>query len=89
LNVSVIDDHVAAGGRAVVLRDDNVVLLHGEQTHALTTKVVAPAGATLAAVAAAWALGLAPDLINTGIGSFESAPVSADDLGGLRKRVRP
>jgi cyanophycin synthetase len=87
-NVNVIAAHLARDGRAVVLREGSIVLLKGTDAEKLTARAMAPASATLAAVAAAWALGLAPDLMSTGIGSFESGFEAAANANVTRKRVR-
>jgi cyanophycin synthetase len=84
----VIAAHLGRDGRAVVLREGAIVLLKGQTAHRLAAKPMTPAGATLAAVAAAWALGLAPDLINTGIDSFESGFGAGADASTTRKRAR-
>jgi cyanophycin synthetase len=86
-NADVIVAHLARDGRAVVLKDGAIVLLKGTRAHRLGARPMTPPGATLAAVAAAWALGLAPDLINTAIDSFESGFGSVADAVA-RKRTR-
>jgi len=61
----VVTTHLAGGGRAVVLRDGELQLLHGASTEVLCEAAELPGGcpdtpgcrAHLAAVAAAWALG--------------------------------
>ncbi|MEC5384162.1 cyanophycin synthetase [Uliginosibacterium sp. H3] len=83
----VIAAHLASDGRAVVLREGAIVLLKGQTAHRLAAKPMTPASATLAAVAAAWALGLAPDLINTGIDSFETG-FGIGTEAAARKRAR-
>ncbi len=75
--------HRAAGGRAVLLRAGRVVLANGAQellladramfrranrAGSLTDEVIA------AAAAAAWALGISPDLITAGIETFDADP---------------
>jgi cyanophycin synthetase len=77
----VIASHVADGKRAVVLKNDGIVLLDGrdEITVAKVADIPMTAGGrtafqvenVLAAVAAAWALKLAPDLIRTSIETFD------------------
>lgn len=71
--------HAAAGGRVVYLEGRTVTLARGEQTipvlnidrdMRVNTREVAPA-ATLAAVAAGWALDLSPELIVAGLETFE------------------
>jgi cyanophycin synthetase len=68
--------HLAAGRRAVYVRDGRALLATGNSEQALVARVAYPANALaveLAAVAAAWALGISPDLINSAIESFESS----------------
>ena len=86
-NADVIAAHLGRDGRAVVLREGAIVLCKGSHAHVLGANPMTPPSATLAAVAAAWALGLAPDLINTGIDSFESGFGAAVDTSA-RKRAR-
>lgn len=70
--------HREAGERVVYLHDDNVVLATGtEETTLLPLSAFKPARAVapesvLAAVAAAWALGITPELISAGLRTFES-----------------
>lgn len=71
----VLSEHLAAGKRAVYVRDGKTMLATGSVEQPLAARVAYPAnalGAELAAVAAAWALGISPDLINSAIESFES-----------------
>ena len=71
--------HRAAGGRAVTLDAGRVLLVQGEgETAVADLGALCWAGADLhqvenllAAVAAAWALGLAPDQIQKGVASFD------------------
>ncbi|MBB5019295.1 cyanophycin synthetase [Chitinivorax tropicus] len=81
-----IVEHLANGGRAVFLRDQTVMLASGSTEQALATLDLFPLtrdGATthiesvLAAVAAAWALGISPDLICAGIENFEAGTADA------------
>jgi cyanophycin synthetase len=67
-------------GRAVVVKNGRVVLATGSAEHVLGTlaeltfgrsAVVPDTEALLAAVGAAWALDIAPDLIGAGIKTFE------------------
>ena len=79
-NALVAAHRAKEGGRAVVLKGGQVVLLHGgtekplgalerlTQGHEST-----PVPALLAAIGAAWALDIAPDLIAAGIKTFEPA----------------
>lgn len=73
-------EHLAQGGRAVIVRNGFVALAEGNQE----TQLVELAGnalagiggaqieSVLAAAGAAWALGISPDLIRAGIESFEA-----------------
>lgn len=69
------------GGRAVLVKGNNVVLATGAQERVLGTldALALPGGkrpdtpALLAAIAAAWALDISPDLIGAGIKTFEYA----------------
>ncbi len=82
------------GGRSVFIRDGQIVLAQGRDEQALYPVVAlpwlapdAPAHACenlLAAVAAAWALKLTPDLILTGVATYapEQDAVSADSAAG-------
>ena len=66
--------------RVVFLRGDSIVLADGaEETALLRLSELKPSKAAqpesvLAAVAAAWALGIGPDLIGAGLRTFESKP---------------
>lgn len=80
--------HLARGARAVLLRDGAITLLHGQQARRLSADPMGAPSATLAAVAAVWALGLEPDLINTGIDSFESGFGATAEGAPARKRSR-
>jgi cyanophycin synthetase len=76
-----ISAHLAHGQRVVTVIDNNLTLLQGTQSHTLCSlKAVGitmlSADTTqsynvLAAAAAAWALGLTPDLIQAGLLSFD------------------
>ncbi|RZU01191.1 cyanophycin synthetase [Rivibacter subsaxonicus] len=80
-------EQLAAGGRAVFLRDHRCVLAEGSSETLLprlnpfaahTEPPSAPAAeALLAAVAAAWAMGITADLITAGIQTFEPALLPA------------
>ena len=79
---AVLAAHRAAGGRAVFLRDQICVLAEGGSETALprlgplaANAEVLPSEALLAAVAAAWALGIDPDLISAGVQTFGPALV--------------
>ena len=75
--------HRAAGERAVILRDGKVVMADGGAETALLSLASLKAGAqddpgsVLAAVAAAWALGVPADLIAAGLRSFDPHPKKA------------
>ena len=83
-----IAPHRADGGRAVVVRDGRLVLATGSEEVALVDIARVPLARRerggsdleilLAAVGAAWALGLSADLIRTGIETFDPA----DPAGG-------
>jgi cyanophycin synthetase len=79
-DLDVIAKHRAAGERAVFLQDNNIVLATGvEETVLLPVSSLKPTKAAqpecvLAAVAAAWALGITPELISAGLMTFESKP---------------
>ena len=81
--LAVMAAHIAAGGRAVYLRDGKVTLAEGAQETALLALAALKLGAdaqpdsVLAAVAAAWALGIEPDLIAAGLRAFDPNPKKA------------
>ena len=72
--------HLQAGERAVVFRDDSIVLARADQTVAtLPLANLRPEKASrpemvMAAVAAAWALDIPAELIGAGLRTFESNP---------------
>jgi cyanophycin synthetase len=73
-------DDSRVGRRVVFLRGDSIVLADGAEETALLqlsslkpSKVAQPES-VLAAVAAAWALGIGPELIGAGLRTFESKP---------------
>jgi len=75
-----IVEHRARGERAVFLRNSCIVLADGATETALVplaslkpTKAAQPAN-VMAAVAAAWALNISPELIDAGLRTFESNP---------------
>lgn len=71
----VIATHLASGERAVFMRDGNIVLATGKEEILIDNATPHAALTTensLAAVAAAWALGIGPDLIRAGIETFEA-----------------
>lgn len=72
--------HRNEGERVVFLRDNTIVLANGESETALLplsslkpTKAKQPNN-VMAAIAAAWALNIAPELIKAGLRTFESNP---------------
>ena len=72
--------HRAQGHQVVCLRDGHIVLAHGTQERPLLrldslkpTKAAQPE-MVMAAVAAAWALDITPELIAAGLRTFESNP---------------
>jgi cyanophycin synthetase len=75
--------HLEAGGRGVLVRDGQIVLCQGEKEVVLFKLAAVSVGQcnqsqlenVLAAVAAAWALGISPDLVRAGIATFEMADV--------------
>ncbi len=75
-----IAQHRAAGERVVYVHDKHIVLAQGMQEVALfALAALQPAKASkpemvMAAVAAAWALDIAPELIGAGLRTFESNP---------------
>ncbi len=83
-----IESHRAAGGRAVLLQQGQLVLAHGAKTipvsglqHLSARRGKAMrddklACSVMAAVAAAWALQISPDLIAAGLKTFEIDPES-------------
>ena len=72
--------HRAAGERVVFLRDSSIVLASGtEETALLPLSSLKPAKAAqpesvMAAIAAAWALDISPELIGAGLRTFDSSP---------------
>lgn len=75
-----IISHRKSGERVIFLRDGNVVLSVGSEEMALLSlsslkaRKAAQPEVILAAVAAAWALGISPELIGGGLRTFESNP---------------
>ncbi len=78
--LEIVSEHLANAGRAVILHDGYIVLAHGEVQTPLVSLAAIPAlsnqpatteiASFLAAVGAAWALGISLDLIITGINTF-------------------
>ncbi|NNG22441.1 cyanophycin synthetase [Telluria aromaticivorans] len=77
----VVASHRAEGERVVFVRDNRIILAEGfdEETALLDLSKIPPAtvkhpDSVLAAVAAAWALGVPPDLICGGLRAFDATP---------------
>ncbi len=82
---SVIEEHLKANGRAVIVDEDNLVLVTGNKKAVLTRLSAIPllnneqdnqvrktkTAQVLAAITAAWALDISPALMQAGIESFE------------------
>ncbi len=67
--------HRQEGKRTVFQREHCIVLAQGADVVAtLPLSPLVPPEAVLAAIAAAWALGLTPDLIGAGLRTFDSNP---------------
>jgi cyanophycin synthetase len=75
-----IASHRASGSRAVFLRERQIVLAQGDdEVSHIPLDSLAPTKAekpemVMAAVAAAWALGIAPELIGAGLRTFNPTP---------------
>jgi cyanophycin synthetase len=75
-----VAEHLRQGGRAVLVRDGSIVLASGAEQTALTELAQVPLlqadhaqmDSVLAAVAAAWALGISPELMRAGLATFEN-----------------
>ena len=82
-NSLVVKQHLAQSRRAVLHHNNNVILATGNNELVLAKVVDVPVLASneisieqvLAAVAAAWALGISPELINAGIQTFKASSV--------------
>ena len=82
--------HLRQGGRAVVVRDGSIVLHGADQQTALVELAQVPVltnrsdavqtDSVLAAVAAAWALGIAPELMRAGLATFEMKPATTKEI---------
>jgi cyanophycin synthetase len=79
-DLEAIAKYRAAGEKVVFLRAEHIVLAEGKDETALLplsslkpTKAAQPE-VVMAAVAAAWALDIAPDLIEAGLRTFDSSP---------------
>lgn len=80
-------EHKEKGGRVVLVQNGNIVLCHGTDQVVLLKLAAIPMSAdecnllqlenVLAAVGAAWALGISSSLIRAGIETFEVADLSA------------
>ena len=83
-----VTKHRRTGGRAVLIKNGRIVLCEGLEETALLKLAAVPISAdesnqsqlenVLAAVAAAWALGISTSLIRAGIATFEVADISAN-----------
>lgn len=79
-NAQAIVEHRSKGERVVFLRDNSIVLASGnDETALLPLSSLKPTKAdqpetVMAAVAAAWALDISPELIGAGLRSFDSTP---------------
>ncbi len=76
--LNAIADHLEQGGRAVLMKDGHLVLKQGDQEMVLLKLAPVQGDAfnwqlenVLAAVAAAWALGVSTDIVRAGIATFE------------------
>lgn len=73
--------HREKGERSVYISAGNIVLASGTEeiliSHALQNRSTLDTENVLAAIAAAWALGVSPDLMRAGIETFEQTAVSA------------
>ncbi len=89
--------HRAQDGRAVCVRDDQIILATGRDELALTRlSTLSVAGAApkaaeteyiLAAIGAAWALGISVDMIRTGIETFDAGQ-TASSVSTQQRRYR-
>lgn len=82
-----ITEHLADNGRAVFIEDGAIVLARGTERKRLSAPPLDSVAATLAAAATAWAMGVAPELINTGIGSFANGFAIPVNATSPRKRA--
>lgn len=79
----IISAHREQGERAVFLRDNHIVLASGMEEQAILSlsnlkpAKAAQAESVLAAVAAAWALNVSPELIGAGLRTFDSSRKAA------------
>lgn len=87
-SLPVVEAHLQAHGRAVLLVDDRIILVTGSTKIVLTTLISIPLlGAdchgekldyVLAAIATAWALGISPALIRAGIETYSVLPADVE-----------
>ncbi len=92
-NAPPLADHLSNGGRAVMVRDNRIVLVSGVESTPLSdlkfipmTANAAPAYQTenvMAAVAAAWALGISRELIRAVIETFDPSRTEAQEKPGI------
>jgi cyanophycin synthetase len=76
-NAYPLNSHLAQQGRAVYMRDGQVILATGNVEAPLMALAIEDAlqlANVLAAIAAAWALGISAELIRAGIEAFQTAP---------------
>ena len=88
-NAPPLAGHLFNGGRAVVVRDGRILLLSGAESVALSDMKFIPMAANaapayqaenvVAAVAAAWALGISRELIRAVIETFDPSRAEAQD----------
>lgn len=84
VNLPVIAAHRGNEGRAVYLQGKDIILstgmLESAQLPYSTFKFASTVSSQsiMAAVSAAWALGIAPDLIGAGLASYEAAPLKTN-----------
>jgi cyanophycin synthetase len=85
----IITAHLQQSGRAVLVRDGSIVLRVGDKESELIKLAQVPVLAegdtvrevsVLAAVAAAWALGVTRLLIRAGLATFEATPVNSKEI---------
>lgn len=86
IELELVSTHLTNGGRAVILHDGYIVLANGKAKTPLVSLAAIPAlnkqseaieiSSFLASVAAAWALGIALDIIITGIKTFTAKKIS-------------
>lgn len=76
--LTVVAQHLEQGGRAVLVRNGHIALCQGSKETLLLKAVQLKQSQleyVLAAVAAAWALGISLDLVRAGVATFEAADV--------------